>query len=66
MHLENLEIGCSRPSLRFTHTGNGRTGYSVEELRGELHVLRQPSPWSFTAGWGECLKDAVPTLLPGN
>lgn len=50
-------------SLRFTRDQSGRTNYSVEELRGELHVLRQPSPWSFTSGWGERLKDAALSLL---
>ena len=65
VRIENLEIGGARLNLRFTRTASGKTEYSVEELRGELHILRQPSPWSFTAGWGERLKDAVLSLLPG-
>ena len=34
--------------------------------RGRLHILRQPSPWSLTAGLGERLKDALMSLLRGN
>jgi hypothetical protein len=29
----------------------------VLEQRGTLHVIRQPSPWSLTASYGERLKD---------
>lgn len=65
VRLENLQIGGAHLSLRFTRNESGRTDYSVEELRGELHVLRQPSPWSFTAGWGDRVRDAVLSLLPG-
>jgi glycogen debranching enzyme len=64
VRLENLQIGGAHLSLRFMRTEDGRTDYFVEELRGELHVLRQPSPWSFTAGWGERVRDAVLSLLP--
>ena len=35
------------------------------DKRGPLHVLRQPSPWSLTAGYAERLKDALTSLLPG-
>lgn len=64
VRIENLQIGEARLTLHFKRTEEGRTDYSVEELRGELHVLRQPSPWSFTAGWGERVKDVVLSLLP--
>lgn len=30
-----------------------------------LHILRQPSPWSLTAGYAERLKDILTSLLPG-
>lgn len=35
------------------------------DKRGNLHVLRQPSPWSLTASFGERLKDVLTSLLPG-
>jgi glycogen debranching enzyme len=64
VRVENLKVGNAHVTLRFSRNKSGRTDFSVEELRGELHVLQQPSPWSFTAGWGERVKDAVMSLLP--
>ena len=40
------------------------TGYEVLEKDGKLHLLRQPSPWSLTAGLAERAKDALTSLLP--
>lgn len=62
--LENLRIGQSALNLRFKRNENGRTDYTITDLEGDLHVLRQPSPWSLTANWGERVKDAVTSLLP--
>lgn len=61
--VENMAVGASRVSLRFTRDRDGRTHYQVTELRGKLRVIRQPSPWSLTAGFGERVKDAVSSLL---
>ena len=36
----------------------------VLEKDGKLHLLRQPSPWSLTAGLAERAKDALTSLLP--
>ena len=33
-------------------------------MRGRLHVLRQPGPWSLTAGLGERIKDVMESLIP--
>jgi glycogen debranching enzyme len=63
--LEDLHVGNSRVSLHFKRNDSGNTEYSILQLDGDLHVLRQSSPWSFTAGWGERVKDAVMSLLPG-
>jgi glycogen debranching enzyme len=63
MTLENMSVGDARVSLSFQRGEDGRTDYKVEQLEGELHVLRQPSPWSLTAHWGERVKDAVSSLL---
>ena len=51
--------------LRFHRASNGDTDYEVLEKRGPLHVARQPSPWSLTASFGERLRDALSSLLPG-
>jgi glycogen debranching enzyme len=61
--LEDLSVGEARVSLRFFRNENGRTDYDIERIEGDLHILRQPSPWSLTANWGERVKDAVSSLL---
>jgi glycogen debranching enzyme len=62
--LRNLRIGSAAVTVRFFREGDGST-YEVLDKRGRLHVLRQPSPWSLTAGFAERLKDALSSLLPG-
>ena len=64
VRLENLRIGQALLDLRFKRNQEGRTDYEILSLARELHVLRQPSPWSLTANWGERVKDAVMSLLP--
>jgi hypothetical protein len=64
--VENLRIGVSRLTLRFKRDEQGHTDYTVVSLDGDLHILRQPSPWSLTATWGERFKDAIMSLLPGS
>ena len=44
---------------------NGASDYRILDQRGPLHVLRQPSPWFLTAGFGERLKDTLMSLIPG-
>ncbi len=61
--IEDMCIGEARVTLRFRREKDGNTHYKVERLDGDLHILRQPSPWSLTAGWGERVKDAVSSLL---
>lgn len=63
--IKNLRVGDALVSIRFQRQADGTTDYSIVEKRGHLHVVRQPSPWSITAGFGERVKDAVESLLPG-
>jgi glycogen debranching enzyme len=63
--LEHLRVGEAVVTIRFYRTGGGGSDYEVLDKRGPLHVLRQPSPWSLTAGFAERLKDALTSLLPG-
>lgn len=63
--LSNLRIGHAVATIRFYHTKSGQSDYEVLDVRGPLHVVKQPSPWSLTAGFGERLKDALTSLLPG-
>ncbi|HET9743002.1 MAG TPA: glycogen debranching N-terminal domain-containing protein [Terriglobales bacterium] len=61
--LERLRIGGAQVNLRFERQKDGSTSYEVTALKGKLHVIRQPSPWSLTAGFGERVKDAIVSLI---
>jgi glycogen debranching enzyme len=61
--LRNLHVGKSITSIRFYRKGQ-QTHFDVLDKRGKLHVLRQPSPWSLTAGLGERIKDVMESLIP--
>lgn len=63
--LRDLRVGQSRTSIRFFRTEEGRTDYGVLDQTGPLHIVRQPSPWSLTASFGERLRDLVGSALPG-
>jgi hypothetical protein len=63
--MSNLHVGTAVIDLRFCRTKSGDTDYEVLEKRGALHIVRQPSPWSLTATFGERLQDALSSLLPG-
>ena len=63
--LRNLRVGKARADIRFHRKEDGNSSYDVLDVRGRLHVLRQPSPWSLTARFGERLKDALTSLVPG-
>ena len=62
--LRNLRVGSATVTLRFSRDGD-RSDYEVLDQRGRLHVIRQPSPWSLTAGFAERLRDVLSSLLPG-
>ena len=61
--VKNLHVGKAVISIRFYRNGKN-THFDVLEKRGRLHVLRQPSPWSLTAGIGERIKDVMESLIP--
>lgn len=63
--LQNLRVGEGRGTIRFYRREDGSSDYEVLDKRGPLHVFRQPSPWSLTAGFAERLKDGLTSLLPG-
>lgn len=63
--VRNLHVGAGVIDLRFYRTRDGDSDYEVVDKRGHLHVVRQPSPWSLTATFGERLQDALTSLLPG-
>jgi|tagenome__1003787_1003787.scaffolds.fasta_scaffold20989561_10 glycogen debranching enzyme len=61
--LRNLHVGKAVTSIRFYRKGKS-TRFDVVDKRGTLHILRQPSPWSLTAGVGERIKDVMESLIP--
>ncbi len=63
--LERLRVGEARITIHFYRRPDGTSDYRIVEQEGRLHVLRQPSPWSFTATFGERVIDALTSLLPG-
>jgi glycogen debranching enzyme len=60
--LEGLRVGRAKVTIRFFRNGE-RSSYEILEKRGALHVVRQPSPWSLTAGFGERLRDVLSSLV---
>jgi glycogen debranching enzyme len=62
--LQNLRVGEASVTIRFYRKDGGASDYEVQEQRGKLHVVRQPSPWSLTASFARRLKDVLTSLLP--
>jgi glycogen debranching enzyme len=60
--LRNLHVGKATVEIRFYRKGKA-THFDVLDKRGKLHVLRQPSPWSLTAGFAERTRDVLESLV---
>jgi glycogen debranching enzyme len=64
--LRGLRVRDAVVDLRFFRNDDGASDYEVlRQDGGSLHVVRQPSPWSLTANFGERLKDLVLSAMPG-
>jgi len=63
--LSNLHVGNAIVAIRFFREQDGASNYEVLDKRGALHIIRQPSPWSLTAGPVERTVDALRSVLPG-
>jgi glycogen debranching enzyme len=61
--LAGLRVGDARVDLHFTRRPDGTTRFDVEERKGSLHVVHQPSPWSLTADLGERLRDVMTSVV---
>jgi glycogen debranching enzyme len=55
--VSNLRVGGAKVSIHFKRGKDGRSSYRVLEKEGRLRVVRQPNPWSLTAGVGERVRD---------
>lgn len=62
--VQNLKVGRAHVTLNFFRKSDGTSDYRILEKVGRLHVVRQPSPWSLTAGYAERVKDVLTDLLP--
>ena len=60
--VRKLHIGKATVDIRFYRKGKS-THFDVLDKRGKLHILRQPSPWSLTAGFAERFKDVMESLI---
>lgn len=63
--LSNLRVAGAALTIRFFRKENGVSDYEVREQQGKIHIVRQPSPWSFTAHFAERMKDILASFLPG-
>jgi glycogen debranching enzyme len=63
--LTNLRVGKSVSTIRFYRKRDGSSSYRLLRKKGKLHVVRQATPWSLTATFGERLHDWLVSLLPG-
>jgi glycogen debranching enzyme len=61
--LEGLHVGAATVDIRFYRDSDGRSDYQVVDRQGPVHIVRQPSPWSLTAGFGERLRDLASSTL---
>jgi hypothetical protein len=50
-------------SLRFFRKPDGSSDYEILEQRGPSYVVRQPSPWSLTASFGERARDILASVV---
>jgi len=62
--VRDLRVGDAAITLRFKRTRNGHTTYGVLNKSGELHVIRQASPWSLTETVVRRARDLVASALP--
>ena len=61
--ISRMRVANAVVSLRFFRKANGRSDYDVLEREGALAVVRQPSPWSLTAGFPERTRDILESLV---
>ncbi len=61
---QGIRVGRAVITIRFFRNGDGSSDYQILEKKGPLHVVRQPSPWSLTAGWAERVKDVLTSFIP--
>ena len=61
--IREMRVGEAEVDLRFWRGEGGVTDYEVLDKRGDLHVIRQPSPWSLRATFAERARDLLQSLV---
>jgi glycogen debranching enzyme len=61
--ISGMRVAKAVVSLRFFRRPDGTSDYEVLDKRGTVHVVRQPSPWSLTASFGERARDILGGLV---
>jgi glycogen debranching enzyme len=60
--ISRMRVGDACASIRFFRKTDGSSDYEILETEGKIHIIRQPSPWSFTAGLGERVGDVLTSI----
>jgi len=61
--IENLSVGEARATVRFWRDDDGDSHAELEDVKGSLHLLRQPPLESLRAGIPQRLGALVETLV---
>jgi glycogen debranching enzyme len=61
--ISSMRVADATVSIRFFRQGDGSSDYEILDTKGAIHVIRQPSPWSFTATLGERAGDLLTSLV---
>ena len=61
--IRDMRVAEALVSIRFFRKDGDTSGYEILDQRGRINVIRQPSPWSLTAGFGERAADLVASLF---
>lgn len=64
--MSNFRVGQAVTAIRFYRKESGEPDYEVTDLKGKLHIVRQPSPWSLTATAGERFLDILKSFVPSH
>ena len=62
--VRDLRVGEAVLTLRFERTRKGITTYRMLKKTGDVHIVRQASPWSLTETFGRRARDLVASALP--
>ena len=62
--VRDLQVGGARVTLRFVRLRSGDTSYHILKKTGDVHVVRQASPWSLSETLAHRARDLVASALP--